>query len=417
MHKPVSPPATAAQEWRLFWPLTFAAMLGYSTIGLQSYGFGPFVTHVEQEFGWTRAQAMLGLSVSNFVGVFLNILIGMIVDRIGPRRVGITGLLVKTGAFALLATATGTLFNWSMLWVLVAFGVVLVQSTVWTSAVAARFDKSRGLALAVVLSGTPITAMVTPVLATWLIAEFGWRGGFVGVAGFWLLATLPPVLLLFRDGRSKKAAADSPAEAPVAPTGRTFREGIRTRAFACLLISFGAFSFYNMAITTNLVPLLAETGISAMEAAGIASIMGVVGIVARLSVGFLLDKTSSGVIGVVVQLLPVLGCALLLLDAPSTLVLMVAVAAFGAATGAEVDVALYLATRHFGLKAFAALFGAIITFGAINATISPLVAGALHDATGNYDLLLIAIMGVMTVGAIAMAVIGRPPADLRGGGH
>jgi len=400
-----------AAEWRAYWALPLAALIGYSTIGLQSYGLGPFVPHLEEAFGWSRTDVMIGLSVSNAVGVFLNILIGMIVDRFGPRRVGLTGLLVKTGAFALMATATGSLLNWSLLWVILAVGVVLVQSTVWTSAVAARFDHSRGLAMAVALSGTPITAAVCPVLATWLIQDYGWRAGFVGVAVVWILVAFPVVFLLFKDGRGAKH--EEHGTAPVAPTGLTLREGIRTAAFYRLLIAFGAFSFYNMSMASNLVPLLGETGISAMEAAGIASVMGIVGIVARLLVGFLLDRYSGGLIGGLTQFLPVIACAILLMDAPSVAMLTLAVAMFGIATGAEIDVALYLATRHFGLKAFAALFGAVITFGAVNAAIGPYVAGWLHDSTGNYDVLLITIMVVMTIGAIAMGTMGRPPRDWR----
>lgn len=409
--------ASAATEWRNYWPLTLAAMVGYSIIALQSYAFGPFVSHLEAEFGWTRAQAMLGVSVSNGVGVFLNILIGMIVDRLGPRRVGLTGLFVKGGAFALLASATGTLLNWSLLWGILAVGVVLVQSTVWTKAVAGRFDQSRGLAMAVVLSGTPITAMIAPVLGTFLIENYGWRMGFVGVGLSWLAVSLPIVFFFFRDAKSSGDAAES-ASALVEHPGYTLSEGIRTRAFVGLLISFGAFSFYNMAIATNLVPLLSETGVSAMEAAGIASIMGMTGIVARLLVGFLLDRWPGNIIGMICQLLPVLACAILLLDAPSALMLAVAVAFFGIATGAEMDAALYLATRHFGLKAFAALFGAIITFGAVNASISPYIAGWLHDKSGTYDLLLMVIMVVMTVGALGIGAIGRPRRDWgQGAGH
>lgn len=408
-----------AAEWRDYWPLTLAAMVGYSIIGLQSYAFGPFVSSLEQEFGWTRAQAMLGVSVSNGVGVFLNILIGMLVDRLGPRRVGLTGLFVKGGSFALLATATGTLLNWSLLWGILAVGVVLVQSTVWTKAVAARFDQSRGLAMAVVLSGTPITAMIAPVLGTFLIENYGWRVGFVGVGLSWVIVSFPIVFFLFRDGNVRKDERTEPGTATlIEHPGLTLREGIRTRAFVGLLISFGAFSFYNMAIATNLVPLLSETGISAMEAAGIASIMGMTGIVARLLVGFLLDRWPGNIIGMVCQFLPVLSCAILLLDAPSALMLAVAVAFFGIATGAEVDAALYLATRHFGLKAFAALFGAIITFGAVNASISPYVAGWLHDRSGSYDLLLMVIMVVMTIGALALGATGQPRHNwTQGSGH
>lgn len=401
----------AAAEWRAHWPLTLAALIGYSTIGLQSYGIGPFVPHLEKAFGWSRTEVMIGLSLSNAVGVFLNILIGMIVDRFGPRRVALTGLMVKTGSFALLATATGTLLNWSLLWIVLAVGVVLVQSTVWTSAVAARFDHSRGLAMAVALSGTPITAAVVPVLATWLIGEYGWRIGFAGVALSWILVSFPVVFLFFKDGRGQGEGAHRSAATFV--TGLTLREGVRTAAFWRLLIAFGTFSFYSMAMSANLVPLLNETGISAMQAARIASVMGLVGIVARLTVGFLLDRFPGGLIGGMTQFLPVIGCAILLLDAPSVLMLTLAVACFGIATGAEIDVALYLATRHFGLRAFAALFGAVITFGAINAAIGPYFAGWLYDRSGNYDGLLITIMVVMALGALAMATMGHPKHDWR----
>ncbi len=412
----------AAAEWRRYWTLPMAAMIGYSTIGLQSYGFGPFVTSLEQEFGWTRAQVMIGLSLSNLVGVFLNILIGMVIDRFGPRRVGLTGLFVKTGAFALLGTATGSLLNWSLLWVVLAVGVVLVQSTVWTSAVATRFDHSRGFAMAVALSGSPITAAVAPVLATWLTAQYGWRVGFAGVALVWLLATLPIVLLFFRgakDVAEPLRASDASDDRPSRPElpGLTLAQGIRTPAFLFLTISFGAFSFYNMTMAANLVPLLGESGVDAMGAAGIASIMGIVGIVARLVVGLLLDRFPGNIIGGVTQFLPVIACGVFLLDDPGVLMLSLAVAAFGIATGAEIDVALYLATRHFGLKSFAALFGAVITFGAINAAIGPYAGGWLHDLTKNYDAMLLVIMLVMTIGSLSMFAIGRKAGGYAAPGH
>jgi nitrate/nitrite transporter NarK len=407
----------AVAEWRHYWPVAFAALIGYSTIGLQSYGISPFVASLEQEFGWSRSDVMIGVSVSNAAGIFLNIIIGMIVDRFGSRRVALTGLVVKTGAFALLATATGALLNWTFLWLIVALGVVLVQSTVWMRALAKYFDKSRGFAFAFALSGTSIMAMILPPYATWLIQTYGWRAGFVGVAATWAVVTLPIVFLFFREDRRAPSPEGAPAE-PAQPTplpGLTFGQGLRTRPFWLLVISFGCFSFFSMTVATNLVPLLSETGISAMEAAGIASIMGVVGIVVRLSVGFLLDRLPGNIIGTVTLSLPVIGAGLLLLDAPSTLVLSLAVGCFGAAIGAEMDVALYLATRHFGLKAFASLFNAVITFGAMMAAIGPFVGGKLHDLTGNYDSLLMTIMVLMTVGALSMALIGPTPKAVPGG--
>lgn len=406
-----------AAEWRAHWPLALAALIGYSTIGLQSYGISPFVTSLEHAFGWTRSDVMIGVSVSNAAGILLNIVIGLIVDRFGSRRVALTGLVVMTGSFALLASATGTTPNWIVLWLIVAVGVVLVQSTVWMRALARHFDHSRGFAFAFALSGTSIMAIFLPTYATWLIQGHGWRMAFVGLAATWAVVTLPIVFLFFREDREARVAPAAPvsisAAQPANLPGLTFREGLRTRAFWLLVISFGCFSFFSMTVATNLVPLLSETGISAMEAAGIASVMGLVGIVVRLSAGFLLDRFPGNVIGAVTLMLPVLGASILLLDAPGAILLGIAVGAFGAAIGAEMDVALYLATRHFGLKAFASLFNAVITFGAMMAAIGPFVGGKLHDLTGNYHAMLLAIVCIMTVGALAMAGIGKTPDPMR----
>jgi nitrate/nitrite transporter NarK len=403
------PSATA--EWRAYWTLAVAALVGYSTIGLQSYGLSPFVASLEREFGWTRSDVMIGVSVSNGIGIFLNIIIGMIVDRFGSRRVALTGLVVMTGSFALLASATGALLNWAMLWAILAVGVVLVQSTVWMRVLGRYFDRSRGFAFAFALSGTSILAIFLPTYSTWLIQTYGWRLAFVGVAATWLLVTLPIVFLFFREDRGETGPASAPAASGPPPQlpGLTFREGLRTRAFWLLVISFGCFSFFSMTVATNLVPLLSETGVSAMEAAGIASIMGLVGIVVRLSVGVLLDRLPGNLIGMVTLFLPVVGACILLLPAPGTIALSIAVASFGAAIGAEMDVALYLATRHFGLRAFASLFNAVITGGALMAAIGPFVGGKLHDMTGSYASLLVAIACVMTIGALAMAMIGKTP--------
>lgn len=407
---------TAAAEWRAHWPITLAAMVGVSTIGLQSYGFSAFAGPVEKAFGWTRAETMFGVTVAMFLGIFLNILVGLIVDKVGSRRVGLAGLFVMSGAFALLGTANGDWMNWWLLWTAIAIGVVLVQSTVWTGPVAARFDRSRGLALAVALSGAPLAAMIQPKLANMMIEMFGWRQAFMAVGGMWLVVTLPIVFLWFRDAPQREAAPGSAA----ALAGLTFQQGIATRAFWGLVISFAAFSFYNMTIATNLFLLLGEKGIAASEAGSLFAVMGFVGLGARLGVGFLLDRLPGNVIGFCTQLLPVIASFLLLGDSPSAALLLAVVGMFGLATGAEIDVVLYQATRHFGLKAFGTLFSGIITFGALFAAIGPATAGWLHDRTGSYNSLLMLIMGLMVVGALGMLSTGRAKQAWGGqdrGGH
>ena len=128
-------------------------------------------------------------------------------------------------------------------------------------------------------------------------------------------------------------------------------------------------------------------------------------------VGWLLDRLPGHLIGMCTQLLPVIGAALLMTDNPGTIILLTVIGMFGLATGAEIDVVLYQATRHFGLKAFGTLFSGIITFGALFAAIGPATAGWLHDRTGSYNSLLVVVMVLMAIGALGMAMTGRARRD------
>ena len=397
-------------EWRAHWTLPLAAMLGYSAVALQSYGISPFVAELEKAFGWDRSQVMLGVTVATLLGVVLNFVAGTVADRIGSRKVAITGLIVMTGSFALLGTATGSQLNWVLLWAGMGVGIVLVQSTIWTRAVASRFDHARGMAFAVALIGTPIASMILPMLAFALTERFGWRGGFIGIGFLWLAVALPVVLLFFHEAprtAAPVAEAATPGSANIA--GHKVVEALKTKAFWCLLISFSCFSIYSLGIATNLVPLLTEAG--ATSVASLAFVMGLAGLLARLAVGWLLDRFPGNIIGMFTLLLPLIGCSIILIGNPSNLMLGIAAISFGAAIGAEMDVALYLGTRHFGLKSFAALFGIVIGCAALLSSMSPWVAGKLHDLSGNYDLFLTMIMGVMTLGALAILMIGRKVPD------
>jgi MFS family permease len=225
-----------------------------------------------------------------------------------------------------------------------------------------------------------------------------------------------PVVFLFFYGRQdderrdRKAAEVAAAELPPLP-GVTIREGLRMPAFWQLMVAAFAFAFYTMSIAPNLVPLMSEKGQTALVAAQLAAIMGMVGIVARISAGFLLDHFSATILGTAVFTLPVIGCGLMLIDVPGYLVLALAVASFGITIGAEYDVVFYLVSRHFGLKSFASLLGALLTSGALGGAAAPLVAGWLHDRSGDYDQMLVLLMILMGSGAVAIATMGRPKHD------
>ncbi|HEY0914922.1 MAG TPA: MFS transporter [Solimonas sp.] len=398
-------------EWRSFWFLPFTASLGYATSVIHVYSMGPFIAPLQEEFGWTRAQVMLGLSVASFISAIFCMPVGILVDRVGPRRVGLVGVLLMTGSFALLSTATGSIANWIFLWVVIALGTLWVQATVWTSAINSRFEQSRGLALAITLSGASLSAALFPALAAWLIGrEDGWRGAFVSMAGLWALLVFPMLFLFFRGARDQSRKPDAAPPPARVLTGLSIAEGLRSPTLYKLLMASSLFSFTTIGAVVHFVPILTDSGADRLAAAGVASLIGVFSIVGRLGTGFLLDRFQAQYVGAVAFLLPIVACLLLLSDGSQPLNQAVAAAAIGLTLGSEVDVIAYLAAKHFGLKNFGALYGALVMALSLGTAFGPLAAGAIFDLNNSYVPFLLLAMGLMAASAIALASLGRPPA-------
>ncbi len=397
----------ALTEWRGFWFLPLMGALGYATSVLHVYSLGPFIAPLQAEFGWSRALISFGLTVSSVISAILCIPVGMLVDRVGPRRVALVGIVLMCGAFSLLGTATGERINWYGLWAVVAVGTFCVQATVWTSAVASRFEKSRGLAFAIALSGGSLAAAIFPLYATWAIETFGWRQAYSAMAAAWGVPVFVLMVLLFRGAHDHDRAAQVASKA--AATGVSLAEGMRSLAFWRLLMASAFFSFTTIGVTVHFVPILTDKGVETLDAAGVAALIGLFSIVGRLGTGFLIDRFPAHKVGAIIFLIPLISCALLLGDVGGRQGQMLAAAIFGLTLGAEVDVIAYLATRFFGLKNFGALYGAMVMALSLGTAFGPLAAGAVFDTNASYAPFLYLTMLLMSTAALALATLGRPP--------
>ena len=105
-------------------------------------------------------------------------------------------------AFAALSLANGSLAQWYMLWSFIAVIALATKSLIWSTAVSSVFATSRSLALGVMLSGTAVGQM-SPVLAGWLIEDYGWRTAYLVIGGGWGGLGFLLVLLFFRDARER----------------------------------------------------------------------------------------------------------------------------------------------------------------------------------------------------------------------
>lgn len=394
-----------AAEWRNHPMLPVAAMFGYSVSVIHIYGINPYIVPITTEFGWSREQFTWAFTLAILFQALMAIPVGILVDRLGSRKLGLAGIIMVCFAFAGLSTATADLGKWYLLWGVITLVALPVQATVWTSAVASRFNASRGMALAVTLCGASIAQFAMPPLATWLIGDYGWRTAFLAHGLIWLAVVLPFVFFSFRGARD---GAKSTAGAVPALAGFSFWGGLRSTVYLRLLIASLFFTFTVVALNFQFMPLLSDWGIAPAKAAWLASLIGLASIFGRLTIGWLIDRYRASLIGGVVFLLPVLAVTLLLKGQGSGWTPALVAILLGFTLGAEVDVLVYLTTRFFGLKNFGALYGGLLGALSIGTAVGPLIASRIFDQTKSYDQFFWLAILLLVIASLSLFTLPKP---------
>jgi MFS family permease len=289
---------------------------------------------------------------------------------------------------------------------------VLIYPSVWTAAIVQRFVRNRGLALAVVLSGTGIASTIVPFLAASLIEAYGWRGAYIGMGALAFLIQFPLVFFLF--------AKDDAPTAGVVPVGHARRSlagagALLSPKFIRLSIGGVIYSLGATGLGINAVPILMEEGFSLIDAAKVAGLIGIGTITGRIFGGFLLDRIDGRFVAVGCAVGALSSAAIFLATDQSLLAASLACVMLGLTAGAEYDACAYLTSRHFARNQFATLFAVLGGMFGFTSGIAPFIANALYGVTGNYDVILWAIIPLFALSTLMFLSLGRYP-DLGDGG-
>ncbi len=369
---------TKRQEWQKSWLLPLIGLLGISGPAAMVYSSGVFMVEITEEFGWSRAQFSSALTIQMLLGLGLGPLAGRLLDRVGPRRMVMVGILPFAFALGLFGLSNGEMWQWWLLAAFYALSTLGVIPAAWVMATMVSFRASRGLALSVVLAGIGLATALWPMIAAQLSASIGWRLAFPVMAAGWALLVFPLALFFFKPPLPDAAEKSS---LPLPPVGPIFR----TREFWCLLGAGGLFASVQLALIIHLVPIVREAGLDLSTAASLAGLAGVCSIIGRVGTGLLLDWVPTRLLALVAFSLPLLVMAIFNMDAASLPMLVAAAAMLGIAAGAETDIVTYLATRKFDQRVFGTVYSIFQTGFAICASMGPLLAGRIFDVSGSYS--------------------------------
>jgi MFS family permease len=385
--------------WRVVVAACFGVMAGFGSLFV--YTFTVFVKPLSAEFGWSREAISSGFGIAAVtLGVFSPML-GRLIDRFGPRRIILFCMTVFGCAIASLALLQSHL--WQFYATCVVLGLVGngAAHLAYSRAISTWFQQRLGKALAFVMVGAGLGAMILPVFAQTIVSRSGWRAAYVALGCLALLLGLPLSWRYVRERNQPRV--DS---ALVEHSGLTWQQGLRSYPFWIIVCVLFASSISMNGAITHLAALLTDRGITAKDAALCASMLGGSSLFGRIFVGWLLDRFFGARVALVVNLITASGI-FLLAHATNFPAACLAAAFIGVGAGGEADITPFLLTRYFGLRAFSTLYGLTWTFYAAAGAIGPIILGRAFDSTGSYASLLVILAGVTGVSALLMLLLPR----------
>jgi MFS family permease len=392
------------QEWSAHWPIPFIGMLGIAGVTTLGFSSGVFMQAMTAEFGWTRGQFSFAFTLQVVVGLILGPMVGRFVDRFGPRRIALVGLVAFVPSVSMLGLANGVMWQWWVLGAIQAACAVMIGPSTWIAAIVPRFNAARGMAMAVALAGVGVGTAIWPILAAHFVQTIGWRLTFPVLALCCSGVMLPLTFFFFTNaGGASAPAARLPESRKTASTD--YWRAVRSRNFICITLAGGLYASMSFAMVLHCVPLLQSGGLSLTTAARLAGIAGICSAIGRLCTGFLLDRMRTLPIAVIVFLMPIAVSLLFRLGGGSTQVELLAVILLGLSAGAETDVVFYTASRRFGRHIIASVLATITALLAVLAAMGPLLASVLFDVTKSYDLFLTIVIPVILVATLFMGLV------------
>jgi MFS family permease len=365
------------------------------------FTFGVFLKPIMADTGWHRSTTSFALSFGGILGAIAAPVLGRMMDRWSIRRVALPGLVVYTVFLCLMGLAPAVLWIFTLMFALAEMTSAIQTPLGYAKAISAWFDRRRGLALGIAMSGVGLGAFVVPQLAERLIERVGWRGAYVSLGLLTFIIAFPAVALWIREPRPGEGERGGAATIAVLP-GHTVREAASTMSFWMLGAAFFLVAIAINGTAAHIVPLLTDHGLSSAEAAATLGIFGLATMSGRLLAGFLVDRIFAPYVATFFFLAPIAGFAFL--AGAAGMLPAVGVILMGMGLGTEIDLIAFLVTRYFGQRSFGQIYGYFFMIFGLGSSFGRFLAGLIFDLAGSYNP---ALIGAALALVIAVILVNR----------
>ena len=359
---------------------------------------------VQAEFGVARGAASLPYTITMVCFGFGGILMGRLSDRVGIL-VPVAGGAVMLGVGYFVASQATTLGQFALAQGLLVgaassatFAPIIADTSLW-------FTRHRGMAVAIIASGSYIAGTVWPPVVQHFIEKGGWRWTFQGIAVFCLITMVPLALVALR---RRSPVIGSTA----ASTGATWSArplGMSPRGLQGLLIVAGLSCCVAMSMPqVHIVAYCHDLGHGAARGAQMLSLMLGFGVVSRLASGWICDRIGGRrtlLLGSSLQALALI----LFLPFDGLTSLYVLSGLFGLVQGGIVPAYAVIVREFFPPQEAGVRVGTVLMATVFGMALGGWMSGVIFDLTGSYQAAFVnGILWNLLNVAIAVMLLRRP---------
>ncbi|GGA54882.1 MFS transporter [Edaphobacter acidisoli] len=398
-----------------WWIVVVAFINLFFAVGMIYYGFPVFYPSLSTSLGFTRAQVTQGFLIGFIAaGIPFSLVTGAIIDRIGTRRVILSGVGLIGVPLILMGCMT-RLWQYEILCVLEVMGYTLTGPIANQVLITQWFRVHRGRAMGYAYLGLGLGGVIAPISANILIHNFGWRHA-IEIAGVISLFVLTPINLF--------VTRSAPADLGLFPDGNNYIEeakstdkstgalaSIRTRNFWLILIGATLVIGAINAIIQHFIFFLTDQGYSKAEASQLLSALLASSLGGRVLIGYIVDRfqkknTMALFYLVIGGAIPILFLAHQPAAAWSFAII------FGFAVGADYMLIPLVTAECFGISSLGKLLAILIMGYSAGQWIAPWLAGRLFDKLHNYNYAWTIMAEAGIVGAAAIYAVTVPDSKL-----
>lgn len=361
------------------------------------WGLPFYYDFMVEKFGWTRAQVTSGNALSRLIiGPMFGFFAGWLIDRFGPRRLMLCGIVMAGAALVGLGSIS-TLGYFYFFYMLNALGYVCGGPLPNQVLLSQRFRKSRGKAMGIAYLGIGLGGAAAPWVSQILVQRFGWQTALRSVGLLVVLIAFPAAFSV-KESTPRQENADTIAQP-------TLSKAFLSLPFVLLIVG-SMLSIAAVSGTQQNLKLFLSLDLhyAQSQSARLLSLVLAFSIAGRLLMGWLADQIPKKYVMLLIYLLIACAIALLFLrTVPAALYAFAVV--FGIGLGGDYMIVPLMTAEIFGLQGLGRLLGVILTAGSVAEGVAPWLVGQLRDSTGSYTEGFAVMIGMALLGACAVAAL------------